>query len=328
MRDYSLYLKDILAAIESIEGFVEGITLETFQRDDKTTSAVMRKLEIIGEATKRIPDDMHQKHSRIRWKEMAGMREKRTSSACGRAHGCGRWSTPLFSPPARGGGQVDSLPACGEGRGGETSPACGKGWSGATLGPIETLQPGDWVLAHDGCPHRVLRTFRRPYQGRMIGIQHEGCNAMLWVTADHRVLARLRPRSLGGYADWSAIPGSHFERARQLRREMTPPERKLWQVLRREQLRVKFRRQHPIGPYIADFYSRKACLVVEVDGVAAHSGEETVAHDRSRDAYLQAPGIRVLRIPASEVNRNLQGVFEAISSACREQTDPAGAGVG
>lgn len=159
----------------------------------------------------------------------------------------------------------------------------------------------------------------------MIGMQHSGSATVLWVTADHRVLAKPRPRSLGGRADWSAIPLSHLERRKQLRREMTPPERKLWQVLRREQLGVKFRRQHPIGPYIADFYSREACLVVEVDGAAAHSGEAAVAHDRARDAYLQALGLRVLRIPASEVNRNLQGVFEAISSACREQTDPAGA---
>ncbi|MGQ9710170.1 MAG: HepT-like ribonuclease domain-containing protein [Anaerolineae bacterium] len=76
MRDYRLYLKDILAAIESIEGFVEGMNLETFQADDKTTSAVMRKLEIIGEATKRIPDETRQKHPHIPWKEMAGMRDK------------------------------------------------------------------------------------------------------------------------------------------------------------------------------------------------------------------------------------------------------------
>lgn len=76
MRDYRLYLKDILAAIESIEGFVEGMNLETFQVDDKTTSAVMRKLEIIGEATKRIPDETRQKHPHIPWKEMAGMRDK------------------------------------------------------------------------------------------------------------------------------------------------------------------------------------------------------------------------------------------------------------
>jgi uncharacterized protein with HEPN domain len=76
MRDYLLYLKDILAAIESIEGFIAGMDLEIFQTDDKTTSAVIRKLEIIGEAVKQIPDDTRQKHPQIPWKEMAGMRDK------------------------------------------------------------------------------------------------------------------------------------------------------------------------------------------------------------------------------------------------------------
>ncbi len=76
MRDYRLYLKDILAAIDSIEEFVTGIDLEAFQADDKTTSAVIRKLEIIGEATKQIPDEIRQNHPRVPWKEMAGMRDK------------------------------------------------------------------------------------------------------------------------------------------------------------------------------------------------------------------------------------------------------------
>jgi len=76
MRDYSLYLKDILAAIESIESFIAGMNLDTFQIDDKTNSAVMRKLEIIGEAVKQIPDEMRQEYSQIPWKEMAGMRDK------------------------------------------------------------------------------------------------------------------------------------------------------------------------------------------------------------------------------------------------------------
>ena len=76
MRDYRLYLKDILAAIDSIEEFVAGIDLEAFQVDDKTTSAVMRKLEIIGEATKQIPDEIRQNHPHVPWKEMAGMRDK------------------------------------------------------------------------------------------------------------------------------------------------------------------------------------------------------------------------------------------------------------
>jgi uncharacterized protein with HEPN domain len=76
MRDYTLYLKDILAAIESIERFIAEMDLETFQADDKTTSAVMRKLEVIGEAVKQIPDEIRQKHSQVPWKEMAGMRDK------------------------------------------------------------------------------------------------------------------------------------------------------------------------------------------------------------------------------------------------------------
>ena len=76
MRDYTLYLKDILAAIESIDGFIAGMDLETFEEEDKTTSAVMRKLEIIGEAVKQIPDEVRQQHAQVPWKEMAGMRDK------------------------------------------------------------------------------------------------------------------------------------------------------------------------------------------------------------------------------------------------------------
>ena len=76
MRDYTLYLKDILVAIESIEDFIAGMDLDTFQIDDKTTSAVMRKLEIIGEAVKQIPDEIRQNYSQVPWKEMAGMRDK------------------------------------------------------------------------------------------------------------------------------------------------------------------------------------------------------------------------------------------------------------
>lgn len=65
MRDYTLYLKDILAAIDSIERFTVGMDLATFQVDDKTTSAVIQKLEIIGEATKQIPDEIRQGHLHI-----------------------------------------------------------------------------------------------------------------------------------------------------------------------------------------------------------------------------------------------------------------------
>lgn len=76
MRDYRLYIKDIVAAMESIEEFIAGMSYEEFQRDDKTASAVMRKLEIIGEAVKQLPIEVRAKHVAIPWKEMAGMRDK------------------------------------------------------------------------------------------------------------------------------------------------------------------------------------------------------------------------------------------------------------
>jgi len=76
VRDSRLYLKDILAAIESIEAFVEGMDLEAFRVDDKTTSAVIRKFEIIGEAAKGIPEEIRRSYPQIPWKEMAGMRDR------------------------------------------------------------------------------------------------------------------------------------------------------------------------------------------------------------------------------------------------------------
>ena len=76
MRDYRIYLKDIVAAMESIERFIEGMDFEAFQADDKTASAVMRKLEIIGEALKQIPQKVGAKYPQVPWREIAGMRDK------------------------------------------------------------------------------------------------------------------------------------------------------------------------------------------------------------------------------------------------------------
>lgn len=76
MRDSKLYIKDILDAMDSIDLFVEGMDFEEFKKDDKTSSAVIRKFEIIGEATKYLPDNIKKDYPGIPWREMAGMRDK------------------------------------------------------------------------------------------------------------------------------------------------------------------------------------------------------------------------------------------------------------
>jgi uncharacterized protein with HEPN domain len=76
MRNHKLYLKDILDAMEAIEVFVGSMEFEDFKRDDKTSSAVIRKFEIVGEAAKNIPETIKQKYSSIPWREMGGMRDR------------------------------------------------------------------------------------------------------------------------------------------------------------------------------------------------------------------------------------------------------------
>lgn len=74
MRDYKLYLHDIKEAIEKIKSFIEGYTFEEFTNDHKTIDAVIRNLEIIGEAAKHIPKRVREKHPDVDWKAMIGMR--------------------------------------------------------------------------------------------------------------------------------------------------------------------------------------------------------------------------------------------------------------
>ena len=76
MRNHKIYLNDILGALKAIEEFVRELDIEKFKKDDKTSSAVIRKFEIIGEAAKNIPEVIKQKYSQVPWKEMAGMRDR------------------------------------------------------------------------------------------------------------------------------------------------------------------------------------------------------------------------------------------------------------
>jgi uncharacterized protein with HEPN domain len=75
-RDYKLFIKDTISAMKSIEEFVEGLSRDEVREDDKTSSAVIRKFEIIGEATRHVPDNLKEKYPDIPWKRMAGMRDR------------------------------------------------------------------------------------------------------------------------------------------------------------------------------------------------------------------------------------------------------------
>ncbi len=75
-RDYKLFVEDIVESIEKIEDFTKDMTMEEFLRDDKTTSAVITKIGIIGEAVKNIPKDIRQRYKDFPWSDMARMRDK------------------------------------------------------------------------------------------------------------------------------------------------------------------------------------------------------------------------------------------------------------
>jgi very-short-patch-repair endonuclease len=111
-------------------------------------------------------------------------------------------------------------------------------------------------------------------------------------------------------------------KARQLRRNLTDAERKLWHLLRSRQLsHVKFRRQVPLGPWIADFVSYEHKIVVEADG-GQHVDSD---HDKARDIDIAARGFRVLRFWNNDILTNTNGVLERILEALETSPSPGSA---
>lgn len=106
---------------------------------------------------------------------------------------------------------------------------------------------------------------------------------------------------------------SQYDFARQLRRQLTPQERRLWYLLRdRRFARFKFRRQHPVGPYILDFACCRAHLAVELDG-GQHDAR--AGYDARRTAWLRLQGWRVLRFWNNELMENEEAVLGKILEA-------------
>ena len=106
------------------------------------------------------------------------------------------------------------------------------------------------------------------------------------------------------------------QRAHELRKSSTPAEQKLWQALRNRNLGdYKFRRQHPIGPYIADFFCAEVGLVVEVDG-GGHLDQ--IAYDQDRTDWLEGQGYHVIRFWNDDVLNHLDDVTQEIVHTCEQ----------
>ena len=118
----------------------------------------------------------------------------------------------------------------------------------------------------------------------------------------------VRAGRVRGYSD------ATLKRARRLRRNLTDAERKLWQLIRSRQLGgAKFRRQQPIGPFVADFVCHEARLIVEADG-GQHADSH---HDARRTEFLKRAGYRLLRFWNHDILGNPEGVLQAIAEALK-----------
>ena len=116
------------------------------------------------------------------------------------------------------------------------------------------------------------------------------------------------------------------EYARMLRKQMTDSECLLWERLKKKSLDgFRFRRQHPIGPYIADFFCNEAALVVEVDG-GIHQEQDQTEKDRLRDIAMKQHRISVLRFTNREIETDIENVIGRIRAALIERTAPPKSG--
>jgi very-short-patch-repair endonuclease len=116
---------------------------------------------------------------------------------------------------------------------------------------------------------------------------------------------------------WIAKPGI-FVKAKELRRSMTPAESILWKHLRNNKLNgLKFRHQHPLLIFIADFYCHQKKLIIELDG-EVHDDPEQIEHDENRTAALEERGFSILRFRNEEVISDLEKVLERITKQCEQ----------
>jgi very-short-patch-repair endonuclease len=112
---------------------------------------------------------------------------------------------------------------------------------------------------------------------------------------------------------WKGARQDLFFKAKELRNRMTSSEQILWEAVKANKLNgQKFRRQHPVGIYIVDFYNHKNKLVIEIDG-GYHNSEEQKLKDLEREEFLKFNGLKVIRFKNESINDNLPFVLEKIS---------------
>jgi very-short-patch-repair endonuclease len=107
-----------------------------------------------------------------------------------------------------------------------------------------------------------------------------------------------------------------YQAARKQRRNMSLPEGLLWRELRGKRTGLKFKRQHPVGPFVLDFYCPVAKLGIEIDGIAHDMGDRP-ERDEKRTGWLAEQGIGIVRFAATEVLADPVRIAEAIVARCR-----------
>jgi len=117
-------------------------------------------------------------------------------------------------------------------------------------------------------------------------------------------------------------PRETVKRARKLRSELTLPEGKLWTELRKRPGGFKFRRQHPAGQYVLDFYCASVRLAIEVDGMV-HDSASVIARDKRRSQWLRSQKIATTRIPARSILADIEPVVVRIVEICAERREQA-----
>jgi very-short-patch-repair endonuclease len=123
--------------------------------------------------------------------------------------------------------------------------------------------------------------------------------------------------------------------AKRLRHATSLPEGLLWRLLRQRPTGLKFRRQHPVGDYIVDFYCAELRLVVEIDGMSHDMGDKPDG-DVACDAWLRSRGLEVIRVRAADVLKDVVAVADSLVAICaampppsalRAATSPSGGGI-